>query len=49
MQIAQIAPLTARLSGSILIDMVHGMDSSAFRAFGRVRDTRRSPCHAASE
>src|SRR5215470_11811149 len=29
----------ARLSGSILVDEAHDMDSSAFRAFGRVRDT----------
>src|SRR5258708_7885653 len=28
-----------RLSGWILLDRAHGMDSSAFRAFGRVRDT----------
>jgi hypothetical protein len=28
-----------RLSGSIFVDKAHGVDSSAFRAFGRVRDT----------
>jgi hypothetical protein len=31
--------LVPRLSGWILLDRAHGMDSSAFRAFGRVRDT----------
>src|SRR6266446_6886606 len=39
----------ARLSGSILVDGVHGMDSSAFRAIRNVRDTERRPCHAAPE
>jgi hypothetical protein len=34
-----MAALVARLSGSIFVDVAHGMDSSAFRAFGRVRDT----------
>jgi ketosteroid isomerase-like protein len=46
---AVIAGLDPRLSGSILVDKAHGMDPSAFRAFGRVRDTRRRPRHAASE
>jgi Domain of unknown function (DUF4372) len=32
-------PAKPRLSGSIFVDLAHGMDSSAFRAFGRVRDT----------
>jgi hypothetical protein len=39
----------ARLSGSILVDAAHGMDSSVIRAFGRVRDTERNPRHAAPE
>src|SRR3981081_1047153 len=34
-----MAGTSPRLSGWILLDRAHGMDSSAFRAFGRVRDT----------
>jgi hypothetical protein len=34
-----MAGLVPRLSGSIFVDAAHDVDSSGFRAFGRVRDT----------
>lgn len=46
---AQMLAVQPRLSGLILVDEAHGMDSSVFLRFADVRDTGRNPRHAASE
>jgi hypothetical protein len=44
-----IAGLDPRLSGSILVDKAHGVDSSVFQAFGDVLGHGEGSSHAASE
>jgi hypothetical protein len=41
--------LKPRLSGSILVDKAHGVDSSVFQAFGDVLGHGEGSSHAASE
>jgi hypothetical protein len=44
-----MAGTSPRLSGSILVDKVHGIDSSVFQAFGDVLGHGEGSSHAASE
>jgi hypothetical protein len=44
-----MAGTSPRLSGSILVDKAHGVDSSVFQAFGDVLGHGEGSSHAASE
>jgi hypothetical protein len=48
-EVAVIAGLDPRLSGLILIDKAHGIDSSANQAFGDVLGHGRNQGHAAPQ